>query len=237
MPFEASIMRSVALSAAVGLLSVAGCAPDSPAEGQGSGTPTIDGESSEEPLPPQTEPEPADVTPPTWPPDAVVLESYHEILYDSPASTEAELRQRDREHGVGLDWPAATDDSPAGVAYYLLMDGDAELARVTDETRYSWTATTERGTTTIIAVDAAGNRSEPLTATWERMQLDVFGPGGGQGVFGGNTIYGGDSMDGVFGGDMDADILQLLGGGELGSNSGLGGLGMPSATDGSGDPP
>ena len=103
----------------------------------------------------------ADTAPPTWPAEARLMVDMRELLYDSPATTEAELLRRQRQVGVDLSWPAAEDD--AGVVEYRVFHGEQERARLAGDAR-SWSAEVrdEPRDLTVVAIDADGNRSEAL---------------------------------------------------------------------------
>jgi hypothetical protein len=110
----------------------------------------------------------ADTVPPAWPEGAWLQVGKDQALYDSPATTDAELRRREDEVQLSLYWPAATDDQ--GVVAYRIFYDQQELAQVAGDVQV-WGARVQDGTENwaVVPVDAAGNEGPRLEGRVDRL--------------------------------------------------------------------
>ncbi len=103
----------------------------------------------------------ADTSPPAWPEGAWLQVGKSQVLYDQPATSEAELLRREREIHLDLIWPEAQDD--AGVVEYRVFYDQQELTRLPGGT-LRWSSRVQDGTENwaVVPVDAAGNHGPRL---------------------------------------------------------------------------
>lgn len=101
---------------------------------------------------------------PNWPEGGWLSVGTTQLLYDRPAQTTEELLRRDGLHGVSLHWPEAEDDGRI-VAYRVLREGVLVATVPASERRVFEAEVKGEITWSVVAVDDAGQASEPLSAT------------------------------------------------------------------------
>ncbi len=148
----------------------------------------------------------ADTSPPSWPDQARLIIDQTQILYDSPATTEAELLRREREVRLDLRWPAAQDDG--GVVAYRVFHGDRQRAWLGgDQQAWGGVVPDQPAAWVVIPVDAAGNEGAPLAARFERMDSAALESSG-------TLLY-----IGTLGSSDDGTVADLFAEGSLSSES------------------
>lgn len=146
-------------------------------------------------------------TPPTWPEDADLTVSQTQILYDAPATTEDELREREDAYTVDLSWPKAE-----GATVYEVSNVEEVLATlpVQGETHpTSWNSRVKGAQLWSVRAGRGESWSEPLVGSSTSLDpialpnptiLGILsdGPSGG----GEESVFAADA----FGGGLDAEL-------------------------------
>ncbi|MCB9778579.1 MAG: hypothetical protein H6742_08465 [Alphaproteobacteria bacterium] len=117
---------------------------------------------------------------PTWPDGAVLLVDTTQLLYDEPATTEAELLAREGMVGIDPRWPQAQ-----GAAGYLVLVAGKQVAELPSSAR-TWSGKARVGQqVAVLAVDAAGEAAPVLKARVQGFPgLSADGGFGAGGLFG-----------------------------------------------------